>query len=430
MSRRKISRILCISPHFPPHANAEAFSGGKMVAALLGQGIEVNVLAFDYVGVEGEAEDSSSFWKPLIPIACFLQPTPEKCFTTLCSAVRFQTLSWTRWVSRAVAEAQRLNAEKPYDIVYSRSLPSAAHIAGYWISRAINLPWVANLNDVWDWHYAPEPYYKRGTFFHETLSKVWFRRMNREATLITYPSQRLCNYHQALAGYRTRTAIIPHIGYRVNNDAPATENFLIVHAGILGFNDKNERPAGALLMAFRSFLQNTPEARDSAHLVFIGPEDRQAREMVQDLEMTNNIVFTGRLSYEHSLGIIAQASLCVLVEAPLDEGIFLTTKFVDYLTTEKPVLALSPRVGVVADLLPARCIHRCDVNDSSCIEFVLRNYFQHWQNGTLPSRKPEEELSRTFSPDIVAANFLDAVENALSKGTGSTVIRRAHPIIT
>ena len=80
------------------------------------------------------------------------EPNTVREFDALAAALRYQTIASARWVAAAVEAAERLHRVRPFDLVYSRSLPKEAHICGYWTARRLRLPWLANLNDPWDFH--------------------------------------------------------------------------------------------------------------------------------------------------------------------------------------------------------------------------------------------------------------------------------------
>ena len=48
---------------------------------------------------------------------------------------------------------------------------------------------------------------------------------------------------------------------------------------------------------------------------------------------------------------IAEADILLLLEFHFSKGIFFYAKLSDYLHTSRPILSLSPKEGVVADLL-------------------------------------------------------------------------------
>jgi hypothetical protein len=123
----------------------------------------------------------------------------------------------------------------------------------------------------------------------------------------------------------------------------------------------------------------------------------------------------GRVSYEESLRFIGKASVCVLVEGQFQEGIFLPSKLVDYLAAFKPVLALSPRNGTVADF-PAGCgIFRADPDDAEGVAAHIGFLYERFRLGDLGTLEPPESLVKQFEPQLIARRFLNIAEEVIGR---------------
>ena len=193
-------RILCISPVFPPLADAESFCGGKMVLALQQAGVDMVVLR-DHPSCWDRSIDPSSCWSTLADPNCEVRVsrTRNKPWALLLG-VRYLSLIMGRPVHAYVRRALQLHREKPFHLVYSRSLPMQAQIIGYWCSQVLGVPWVANVNDPWDLHLFPEADRKAPSWIYGVISKCWLQKTLASATLVTYPSARLRDFHVRLSG--------------------------------------------------------------------------------------------------------------------------------------------------------------------------------------------------------------------------------------
>jgi hypothetical protein len=101
----------------------------------------------------------------------------------------------------------------------------------------------------------------------------------------------------------------------------------------------------------------------------------------------------------------------VLVEAAMSEGIFLPSKLVDYLSARKPILALSPGVGVANDMAQSGGILRVDVDDVEAVRRAIGSLYLDFRSGTLGRRAPSQEQVNQFNPEILAKKFLTAFYN-------------------
>jgi len=119
---------------------------------------------------------------------------------------------------------------------------------------------------------------------------------------------------------------------------------------------------------------------------------------------------------------IASAShVLVVIEAPLSEGIFLPSKFVDYVAVGRPILAVSPGRGAVADFLTE---HRggvaADCTDHEAIAGALRQLYNAWANGTLCTDYPSDGLRSLFCESTVVNQYADVFDRVLSPSSVSS----------
>jgi hypothetical protein len=422
-----VPRILCISPYFPPMRDSEAFCSGKFVHALMDSGAEITVIAYaDKVGWDG---DRSPIWKSLEKVTLRL-PTPVRKgrLDLLKKVVQYQTPLWTRWTSAAIEEATRVHRARPFDAIYSRSLPMFGHIVAYWCAQELDLPWIANLNDPWDVRLDPSWTEKEEFSLGTPASSFWMKRTLRNADLVTYPADRLRRHHSKLCPMQHRWKIFPHVGIRTGSSSKSSpghppSTFHLVHAGKLGSSTGSGRSPMALLEALRMFLEDFPEARGNVLFTLVGPEDKSTTERIRELGLPGIVVSVGRTDYEESLRHVQSASVCVLVEADIAEGIFLPSKLVDYISAQKPVLALSPRIGEIADLVPGGGITRVDAADAPGIRDAIRGLHQDFRKGTLALRSPSGAQVDQFRPELVANQFLQTVRELIAEKKESKLQR-------
>ena len=409
-------RVLCVSPLFPPTVNAESVCAAKWALALVSRGVDVTVIA-DPPPAEADRRDASSCWTPLAARTVAVEvPGDLRFFETLRLGWRYRLgRLYPRWVDRIVSRATELHREKPFDLVVSRSLPARAHPAGRWAARALGVPWAAVINDPWDYHLFPAGVLQ-GARDRRFVSNRWLRRTLREADALFGPSARLNDYNRRLARSDRRSDVCPHVGW-AGGDAGASgrQEFRLVHAGVLGYEPlTGGRPASGLLGGFARFLAGRPGARADARLRLVGPEDPEAKALAGTLGLADAVTFAGRMRFEESLNEIASASAGVVVEARMEEGIYLPSKFTDYVAAGKPVLALSPAAGTIADFSAGEpAILRVDVDDEPAIERAIATLYDEWRRDGLASLGPSEKLQSTFRPETVADTFIATVEKVL-----------------
>ena len=396
-------RILCISPVFVPTADPEAFCGAKMVHALMQRGAVVTVLSSS--NFRERPYDDSALWDGVKRVIVDVPVPPLLSrMQSLTAAGRFQTLSHPRWVSAAVHTAELLHGEREFDLVYTRSLPTTSHIAGFWCAKILKLPWIANINDPWASQFFPVDDGPELSAFLTAENLFWLRRTIRSADLITFPCRRLMDFHLRLARLNHPAQVIPHIGYRSERaDQGSDGHFRLVHAGRLLASEG--RFGSALLLGLKAFLDSSAEAAADVKLILVGPGDRETEKLISEMGLDRNIEIVGRVNYESSLDYIASASVCVLIESRVDEGIFFASKLADYLAHGKPVLALSPRIGTAADLASRGELIRVD-HDPNAVRNAIAALYSDFKRGTLSLRHPSDQLQGELRGHTVAEHFL------------------------
>jgi glycosyltransferase involved in cell wall biosynthesis len=416
-------RILCISPVFVPTADPEAFCGAKMVQSLMECGAAVTVLASS--NFRERPYDGSSLWHSLKD-AIVDVPVPRSAnrLHSIVAATEFQTPFDARWVKAAVRKAKLLHSERGFDLIYTRSLPIAAHIVGYWFARAVRLPWIANINDPWTSEFFPVEEGPKLSAFWTAANMFWLRRTLLNADLMTYPCRRLKDFHLRLAKLDLAAEVIPHIGYKPKSVGKSSEgHFRLVHAGRLLASEG--RFGKAILLGLKAFLDSYTEAAADTKLILVGPGDDETQSLICELGLQRNIEIVGRVNYENSLDYIASSSACVLIESRVDEGIFFASKLADYLAHGKPVLAVSPSIGTAADLADRGELIRVDYEPES-IKNAIAVLYAEFKRGTLSSRSPSDQLQAQLQGHNVANKFLAACEiltSEQSDGRGARMER-------
>jgi hypothetical protein len=102
------------------------------------------------------------------------------------------------------------------------------------------------------------------------------------------------------------------------------------------------------------------------------------------------------MSYIESVQRIASATVCLLVEGNMPEGIFLPSKFPDYVYAGKPVIALSPSIGTIADLSSHQGVTQVSVADPAAIEAAIARHYDAFVGGKIAELKPSHDLRELY----------------------------------
>jgi len=170
------------------------------------------------------------------------------------------------------------------------------------------------------------------------------------------------------------------------------------------------RNGGALLRAIAKLsCQSNLEKR--IQLRVVGIVNPAIRQYVADLGLTSQVEFLGKVSYLGSLRHLAESDVQVVIEAPCTEGIFLPSKFVDYVQMGRPIFAISPQNGTLNDILSTRGggIIADRENDESVYRALVTLY-DCWEKNRLQETYGSEHLYDLFDPERIVSQYKSLYE--------------------
>lgn len=285
------------------------------------------------------------------------------------------------------------------------------------------VPWIANYHDPYPISLYPSPYCHRYPFVSRWQESV-HRRIVAAADALTFPSRQLLEWvlRGDLEQYRRKAFVLPHLAPTLPEPDSTIEaikpplsprdHFSLVHTGtLLGHRDPR-----VLLKGFSDFINHDGEKRERAHLVFVGGVIGENRrhllhsEWSQLIGPQNLVCLNQRTSYHSALRIADSASALVILEANASESPFFPAKLADYLWLRKPILALSPRMSVVSDILGPDYPLRVAPDDSQAVTSALRALWDHWTTGRLNDLVPSPSILDALSEAAVVATLERAVQ--------------------
>ena len=174
-----------------------------------------------------------------------------------------------------------------------------------------------------------------------------------------------------------------------------------------------ERDPQQLLVALnRLAVSCGPEP--GIQLEIIGVADSCLQRTVQEYGLSRIVQFSGSLSYLDTLSRLAASTMLLVLEAPCLAGIFLLSKVADYVQFDKPVLAVSPRDGVLRDILEQHSAGiAVDCTSVDSIYVGLKELYDAWKARSLASYSVNS-LRAQFSAHTVLQTYETVFQSARS----------------
>jgi glycosyltransferase involved in cell wall biosynthesis len=419
-------RVLMFAPAFAPSFFSEALVNSKLALAMLDAGWEVVVFA-----APGGGKVYSSGWgEPWSRLEAVRRDPPDHQRSGLAGnaarllgAIRTgHPIGSASWADRAARAALELHREQPFDLALSRSTSCIAHLPAMLFRRRLGdaAPvWIANWNDPPS-HRFPPPYCYPVPPLQRLLKDRYLRAAATTADVNTFPSEQLRDYLAEPLGLDTadtpmlrRGLIIPHIGmgWRPGSAAAPADpsRFRICHAG----NLSRERDPTLLFKAFAKVAKRYPEIR--CEIEIIGQLDPAFEAVAAEFGLTGVIRKITGMPFLDCLERLAEADLLVLIEAPCERGVFLPSKLIDYVEVGRPLLALSPSVGAVRDLIECHEFGWFAANDSEDeIEAALERSLdeRYRQEAARARQDARERMADRVRPDRIIQDIWQAAEQA------------------
>jgi glycosyltransferase involved in cell wall biosynthesis len=250
---------------------------------------------------------------------------------------------------RLVRRVTRQWADVRFDAVITCPYPMSSGLAGLYLKRRLEIPWITLLSDPWvdNPHFAYRGLARR---INGRLESTVFAR----ADAIVVPSVRMKEWYGGkYPAAAEKIDVLPHTydpAYAVRNGngyRPDGGPIVIRSLGSLG---GLRSPRGLLLALAR--------AREAAvfrgvRLELIGPGATHPshRQLVDRLDLADLVTLRGPVSYQDSVRLMHESDVLLAIDAPIEHSPYLPSKIADYVGAEKPILALTPANGELARFL-------------------------------------------------------------------------------
>jgi glycosyltransferase involved in cell wall biosynthesis len=179
----------------------------------------------------------------------------------------------------------------------------------------------------------------------------------------------------------------------------------IVYTG----NIDSGRDVRPLFRAVKQVLHYSPNGIELTFMVF---DARPILSLSQQYGLGSAVRCIDPGSYQDAQRLAAEADALLLIEANTAEGVFLPSKFVDYCSTGKPILALTPDDSEVSRYLNEGGGVGVPPNDVGKIADALARLCGDLRVGRINDLSSDRLLER-FAPARVVTGFIQAVEELL-----------------
>jgi len=142
--------------------------------------------------------------------------------------------------------------------------------------------------------------------------------------------------------------------------------------------------------------------------------------------VSDTVAQVGPTSYEESLQRLVDADVLILVESAIEPGIYLPSKFVDYLWARKPIVAVTGGQSTVTDTIGFDYPFRASPSSVPEITGALDRAFESLNTCRSDAIETLASLHPQFSPQTVANDLLEALAEMCGPDSAESSNRRYH----
>jgi len=311
------------------------------------------------------------------------------------------------WYPFAVETGTKVMREKKFKAIISSSGPVTSHLIAKELKRKFNIPWIADLRDLWTQnHYYP--YGRIRKWFERRLE---LKTLNRADALVTVSkplAEDLSTLH-----HRIPVFVIPN-GFDPDEvgTEPLTKQFTITYTGQLYQGKQDPK---LLLKAISELIAQKIIDRNNIEIRFFGPIQYWLEQAARKFNLNGIVKQYGTVPREVALKKQRESQILLLLNwnDPNERGVY-TGKIFEYLAARRPILAIGGPKGVVSELLAETNsgFHTSNLEDLKT--FITRCYKEYKEKGQVKYRGNVEKVNR-YSHYEMAKKFNEVLEFAITK---------------
>jgi glycosyltransferase involved in cell wall biosynthesis len=293
------------------------------------------------------------------------------------------------WIRSAIPAARQLIQEWKPDIIFASAPPYTGLIVASRLSREFDIPWVADLRDLW----ADNPYFNFPAW-RRPIDRMLERFTLRNVSAIVTTSPHFAKLLRSL--HHKRVEVVFN-GY-AEEDFPhtscehgATSSLIIRYTGTIYQGYRDPSPLfGAIALLER-------EIRSQIRVEFFGESGTDITELAAKYRIVDQIEVRASVPYRAALELQLQADVLLLLHwnDKRDEGT-VPGKLFEYLYARRPILYIGYEHGIAAEFIRERGAGLIS-NSAERIREQLRAWVEDKRAGRLT--RLDQSVSRGLSRD-------------------------------
>ncbi len=308
--------------------------------------------------------------------------------------------TWNRY---AYKKAEELIKTKQINTVITTGPPHSTHLIGLKLKKRLNINWIADLRDPWIDIYYYNKFYP--IFFSKKLDSGYEKKVFKQANQIIIVSKSIKKLFAEKYPFSKEKLNILTNGFDEDDfkgiNPVKSRLFTITYTGTVSD-----------IYPFYTFIKAIKQLSSyNLKINLVGTIQEQFIKRIEEKGLKQMFNLIGRVSHNTALNYMfgADALLLLIPNTENSDGI-LTGKLFEYLISNKPIIALGPVDGDLAEIfIDTKSGTICDFNDSDCVTTVIKNLLNQHQNGIINKEINESVYQYTRK------NITETLSNIINK---------------
>ena len=297
------------------------------------------------------------------------------------------------WKSPAVETGNKLLKHKHFDAIISTSSPVTCHIIAKTLKEKYELPWIADLRDLWTQnHYYP--YSRLRKRFEEELELRTLYGINALVTVSKPAFSKLAILHKNKPIFIITNGFDP---IELNNPSTnLTDKFTITYTGNLYPEKQSAEP---LFIALRDLIACGVMDANNIEVRFYGIEVGWLDKQINQYELQKVVKQYGIVSRDIALEKQRESQMLLLLKwNDIEEKGIYSAKLFEYLAAKRPILTIGGYQDVTSDMLDGTSIGY-DITSISKLykEYKTTGYIKYKGNSADINQYSQREMARKYS---------------------------------
>lgn len=278
------------------------------------------------------------------------------------------------WQIYAMPVAKKILDNEHIDTIISSSSPIISHIIAKNLKEQYQIPWVADLRDLWSQNHN-YPFGKLRKFFDFRLERDILSKANAIVTVSPLWAEQLSAIYSPQPIYSITNGFDPET--MQSRSFALKKKFTIIYTGQIYSNNQNPCK---LLEATQALIAEGVLDKGDIEILFYGPVDYPLAEAIKTMNAGDYILQKGSVPRTSAIQAQRESHVLLLLNwEDRNEKGWYPLKIFEYLAAQRPILATGGFGGDVVDALLNET--SCGVNAVSVTEIkdAIRSFYSEYR---------------------------------------------------